>query len=59
MKDTEFLLMILENPNSKKPYIDFKNFLINYKKMKEAQAIEYLIQRKFNVSNDPNINKKQ
>ena len=51
--------MILENPNSKKAYIDFKNFLINYGKVKEAQAMQHLIQRKFDVSNDPNNSKKQ
>lgn len=59
MKDTEFLLMILEKPNSKKPYIDFKNFLISYGKLKEAQAIDHLIQRKFNVSDNSNSDKKQ
>jgi Ca2+-binding EF-hand superfamily protein len=59
MKDTEFLLMILEKPNSKKPYVDFKNFLINCGKLKEAQAIEHLIQKKFNVSDNSNNNKKQ
>lgn len=58
MNDTEFLISILEKPNIKKHYIDFKNYLIKRGKAKEADALEYLIQRKFNVISDTNNNKK-
>lgn len=58
MNDTEFLISILENPNIKKHYVDFKNYFIKCGKVKEANALEYLIQRKFNVVNDTNDNKK-
>ena len=58
MNDTEFIINLIANPNNKKPYIDFKNLLISLGKIKEANTLEHLIQRRFNVTNNPNSGKK-
>jgi hypothetical protein len=58
MNNTEFIIKLIENPNNKKSYIDFKNLLINLGKAKEANTLDHLIQRRFNVVNNTDSSKK-
>lgn len=50
----ESLLMILEKPNAKKGYKDFKKYLELVGKTNEAVAIELLLKKKFNDTNNSN-----
>lgn len=52
------LLQIIENPNAKKGYADFKKYLENQKMSHESNAIQKLINEKFgnkpdNISINP------
>ena len=61
INDIEFIYKILENPNIKKYYIDYKNYLIKNKKEKESKVIEHIINKKFikkNVMSDTDNNQK-
>ena len=51
------LLLLLENPRNKKAYKDLKKYYYSEGRVKEAEAIEYLIRKKFDV-NDVLDNKK-
>jgi len=59
-KALDALLLILESPWSKKGYNDLK---IQYEilgMVREATALQHLIEKKYpNVSNDPTTNKEQ
>jgi len=46
--------MILEKPNAKKGYKDFKKYLELVGKTNEAVAIELLLKKKFNDTNNSN-----
>jgi len=50
-------IKILENPDAKKGYVDVIDFYKKNKMHKEANYIEYLLEKKFNA-NDSNISKK-
>jgi hypothetical protein len=52
----ESLLMILEKPNIKKGYKDFKKYLEFVGKTDEAKAIDLLLKKKFNEVNNSNSN---
>ncbi len=43
------LLLLLENPRNKKAYKDLKKCYYSEGKVKEAEAIEHLIRKKFNA----------
>ncbi len=54
----ESLLMILEKPNVKKGYKEFKNYLESNNNLEAAAAIEFLLETKF--ANEPdNSNTRQ
>lgn len=44
---TETLIKILENPYSKKYYKDLKTALESQGRVKEAEAIDYLLRKRF------------
>lgn len=59
MNITELLLNILENPFSKKTYKDYEIYLKSIGKTDDAEAINYLISKRFNdESINSNIDKK-
>jgi hypothetical protein len=58
MKAIEALLLILENPHAKKGYQDFAKYLKFAGKIKESEAFEYLMDKKFNA-HDPNNHQEQ
>jgi hypothetical protein len=49
-KALDCLLKILENPFVEKGYNDFKNYYESEKKIEEADAIAYLITKKFHAN---------
>ena len=51
-KVIECLLCILETPFSEKVYAELKKVYESLNKKDEAEAIDYLIQRRFHVNND-------
>lgn len=51
----ETLIKILENPYSKKYYKDLKTVLENNKRLKEAEAVSYLLYKRFK-NETPNTN---
>ena len=53
---TEFLSIILENPNIKKGYLELKKYLLLINKTKESEIIQHLIDKKFNHVNDNSNN---
>ena len=54
----ESLLMILEKPDIKKGYKDFKKYLESTNRINEARALDVLLKKKFH-DNNSNSNQKQ
>jgi hypothetical protein len=54
----ESLLLILEKPNVKKGYKEFKNYLQSVGKIYEANAFALLLEKKFDEFDHSDIDKK-
>ena len=55
----EALLTLVEHPHTKKSYNEYKKILEAIGRPIEAKAFEYLIEKKFHVTNDTNTHQEQ
>jgi hypothetical protein len=51
---TKILLLIIENPDAKNAYLKLKKYYEDNNQLSEAEALNYLIQKKFHDNNTDN-----
>lgn len=52
-------IKILENPRTKKGYVQLKKYYSSLGMVQQESALEYLIEKRFNSVDSPNTNKQQ